>query len=305
MVLRYFLRSWLHNQARQKVREKFFEAAREEMSRRGTAGEGEPDEPERFPCDVAVIFALGIEAGCFQDLLEGVLSIRAHGFIARYGELKTRRVVLVESGPGGEAAGRATAAVIAAHRPAWVISAGFAGGTSPQAARHDVVMADAVADAAGGRWSIDLKVDPAALAQTPGVHVGRLVTVDRVVRSPEEKLALGEKHECLAVDMETSAVAEACRREKVRFLAVRIISDPVDETLPRDVQRLLEQQGTAAKLGTAVGSLWRRPGSVKDMLRLRENALLASDRLATFLASTIEQLVPLPPAEKGEAGKGS
>jgi hypothetical protein len=32
------------------------------------------------------------------------------------------------------------------------------------------------------------------------------------------------------------------------------------------------------------------------MWKLKEDALVASDRLAKFLASTIEQLVPLPPA---------
>ncbi|NQT40578.1 MAG: hypothetical protein HQ581_24005, partial [Planctomycetes bacterium] len=42
----------------------------------------------------------------------------------------------------------------------------------------------------------------------------------------------------------------------------------------------------------AAAAIWRRPGSVKDMWRLRENAMVASDRLAEFLAGMIGQLVP-------------
>ncbi|OHB84476.1 MAG: hypothetical protein A2V98_15340 [Planctomycetes bacterium RBG_16_64_12] len=81
-------------------------------------------------------------------------------------------------------------------------------------------------------------------------------------------------------------------------MAVRVISDAVDDELPRDVKRLIEQQTRAAKLGAVVGAVWNRPSSVKDLWKLREDALVASDRLAQFLASTIEQLVVLPPTSE-------
>jgi adenosylhomocysteine nucleosidase len=180
--------------------------------------------------------------------------------------------------------------VIAAHRPGWVIAAGFAGGLTAKLQRYHIVMADSVADTKGNRLSIDLKVDPTSLENSPGVHVGRLLTTDGIIRRPEEKRNLGEEYQALAVDMETSAVAQVCRGQHVRFLAVRVISDPVDETLPEDVERMLGQQTGAAKMGAVVGTLWRRPGSFKDMFRLKEQAITASDRLGKYLASTLSQL---------------
>jgi adenosylhomocysteine nucleosidase len=156
-------------------------------------------------------------------------------------------------------------------------------------------MADGLVGADGSRLAIDLKVDPTSLERTPGVHVGRLLTVDEIVRLPHEKRALGEKHGALAVDMESCAVAEVCRRHRVRFLAVRIISDAVDDELPPDVRGLVKQTTRTARLGAAVGAVFRRPSSVKDMWKLREDALVASDRLARFLASTIEQLAVASP----------
>jgi adenosylhomocysteine nucleosidase len=118
------------------------------------------------------------------------------------------------------------------------------------------------------------------------------LTVDRVVHRADEKRALGQQNEALALDMESSAVAEACSRQGTRFLAVRIVTDAVDDELPKDVERLLRPATTARRLGAAVGAILNRPSSVKDMLKLKEEALIASDRLAKFLAGVVLQLAP-------------
>ncbi len=237
-----------------------------------------------------VVFALEIESGGLEDRMTDVVTTRAHGFVVRQGSLKKHDVVLVISGAGRAAAAKATEAMIDAHRPECVLSAGFAGGLSDALKRHDILMADRLADTAGNRLSVDLKVDPASLSRRPGVHVGRLLTADRVIRRPDEKRSLGRRHEAMAIDLETFAVAEVCRRREVPFLAVRVINDTVDEELPPDVGHLLAQKTLSGRLGAAVGSVWRRPGSFKDMYRLRENALLASERLAEFITFLRQQI---------------
>ncbi len=80
-----------------------------------------------------------------------------------------------------------------------------------------------------------------------------------------------------------------------------MISDAVDDELPEDLDSLIMQRTTAGRLGAAAGTLFRRPSSIKDMLRLKEDALVASDRLAKFLDGVIQQLIPpkvAPPAEE-------
>ncbi len=292
----WLLRNWLRKVATDKLREKAEEVVRHQLhASPEAAGENEPAESP-CPCDVGVVFALEIESGGLEDLLDGLIAIRGQDFVARQGGLKGRNVVVVRSSGGRQAAATATELLLLGHRPKWVISAGFAGALRPELRRHDIVMADRLVDTAGHQLSLDLRVDPAALAQTPGVHVGRLLTVDRMVCLPDEKRTLGQQHEALAVDMESFAVAEVCRQSQTRFLAIRVISDPVEEQLPRDVERLINQKTYAARFGAALGTVFNRPSSVKDLWRLRENALVASDRLAQFLASTITQLVPPPPA---------
>jgi len=296
MPLRHVLRSYLQDAAGRKLRETAVEAARQEFAKR-REGEGEQEQPETEPqrpshppCDVGVVFALSVESGGIEDLLQGKIEIRGKDLTVRQGELKGRQVAIALSGSGRERSARATEALIDGHAPKWVISAGFAGGLTPELKRHDLLMVDRLADTSGSRLDIELRVDREWLARTPGVHVGRLLTIDRVVRLPDEKRSLGQNHEAVAVDMETSAAAEVCRRRKTLFLAIRVISDAVDDELPEDIEKLLRQKTTAGRLGAAVGSIWRRPSSFKDMYRLKENALVASDKLGKFLADVIGRL---------------
>lgn len=292
-MFRAIIQNWLRGAAQQKLREKAEEFAREQLRRAQghDAAEGEEGARPRL-CDVGIVFALETESGGLEDLMEDAVSFRGQGFLARWGRLRGRHVAVVRSGAGRASAAGAAEALIDGHRPAWVVSAGFAGGLAPEMKRHDLLLADAVVDAAGNRLGVDPRAAPEPLKETPGVHVGTLVTVDEVARTPDEKQALREKHQALAVDMETFAVAEVCARRGVPLLAVRVICDPADEELAPEVRGLLKQKSGAARLGAALGAVWNRPSSLKDMYRLRENALVASDRLAEFLAAAVEVLVP-------------
>jgi adenosylhomocysteine nucleosidase len=291
MVFRSLVRNWLQTTARDRIHEAVSEEARRRFSERPEQSEA-PDEDDDVRCDVGLVFALGIESGCLEDLLENVVSVRGNGFTAKRGTYRGRRVVLILSGSGAEAAAGATEALIEGHRPEWIIAAGFAGGLQPELQRHHMLMADGLLDRSGNRLAVDLKVDPEALRQTPGLHVGPLLSAVEVVREPEQKAALGREHGALAVDLESFAVGEVCSRRAARLLAVRVVSDPVDERMPDDVQKLSQPKTELRRWGAAVGTVWRRPSSFKDMMQLKENALVSSERLAKFLAGIIEQLAP-------------
>ena len=283
-MLRSLLQAWLQNAAKEKVRQAVVQAARGQM----TQAAAEPALAEGpKPCHVGVVMALGIESGSLEDRLEGCLTIRGDGFAAREGGLGGRRVVLVLSGAGRNQAARATEVLIDGHKPQRVVSAGFAGGLCPKLKRNDILIANRIVLAGGGELPLDLPADVAALGERPGVYLGALLSTDHVVRLPQQKRLLFDRHAALAVDMETFAVAEVCRRREVPFLSVRVINDTADEELSHDVEHLLAQKSGAAQWGAALGAIWRRPGSVKDLYQLRENALVAAERLAKFLAGCV------------------
>jgi len=299
MAWHWLLQNWLRGLAEEKIREAVFEAACQKAS--ATAG---PDAAETAVCDVVVVFALKEESGGFEDLLEGTVTTKGDGFVVHLGQWKGRRIGIAVSGAGRQAAARATEAMILGHRPKLVLSAGFCGGLKPQLDRHDVLLADRIALADGNELPVDLdSVRPARLLSKPGVHVGRLLTTDEIVRRPRDKRALGESHDALGVDLESFAVAEVCARRQTRFLAVRVVSDTVDETLPREVDRLSRQKTRAAQFGAALGAILDRPGALKEMYRLKQNALAASDRLAKAIASLITHLTPAPQEDQNVSGE--
>lgn len=258
--------------------------------------------------DVAVIYALEIEAGPLADRLTQRTTVRGKRLVVRRGLLAPRSdggsgpgksVAIAHGGPGTENARAATDAVLDAHRPRWLIAAGLAGGLVPAVKRHDIILAETIVGAAAATAEspegsstlhTGLGVPPTELRRYAGVHLGRLLTWPHTVVAPEEKRQLGERFDALAVDMESYAVAEACRRRGQPMLCVRVVGDPVDERLPGDVEHLLRQRSMAARWGAAARAVVRRPAAVKDFWRLRENATMAAERLADFLVDMIARL---------------
>ncbi len=73
-------------------------------------------------------------------------------------------------------------------------------------------------------------------ALVPELRVGdlvtdRVITVDRPARTPEERRALTERANAVAVDMETQAVIEAGTRAGVPIRILRVVSDQLEDDL--------------------------------------------------------------------------
>ncbi len=262
--------------------------------RPGRASEGTPQDDDtpvaEPPCEIVVVSALGLESGGLVDRMTDVVTTQCATFVERAGYLDSRRLVVCESGVGRQAAAQATEDVIKVHHPQWVVSAGFAGALVPGMRRGHILMASSVVDQQQHPLEIGFKIDPGVVEGTRSLHVGRLLTIDKLIRHREEKEKLAADYDAVACDMETIAVAQACRRRRVRFLSVRIISDGLDDHLPAEVEHMLDQHSIAGKLGAATRAVFGRPSSLKDMWNLRETALRASDRLAKFLIGVVPQL---------------
>ncbi|MFM9115125.1 MAG: nucleoside phosphorylase [Planctomycetota bacterium] len=314
MLLRFIVNQWINQTARQKVYELVGAALRGQGgassshgTTRTTAGErspaaatsedvnssGEPSaastapSPAPIACDVALVFALDLEAGGLVDRLERPTTARCARCFEHAGWLQGRRIVIAEAGVGQTAAEQATEDLLALYQPQWLISAGFAGALRPEIRRGHLVMATQIADEMGHELSTGVKLPS---TPQPGVHGGRLLTVDRLVRDAAERRLLAERYDAVACDMESLAVARVCQRQRTRFLSVRIISDAVEDELPAEVQRLLDHKSLAGKLGAAASAIWNRPSSAKDFWRLHREALQASERLAQSLTAILASL---------------
>ncbi len=296
-MFRYLLQAWLHRAAREKLAEVVADAMRPSPGEQ-TAGCGDAsslsgareasarpsDQAASRSVEAACIFALGNESGGFEDLCAGNAGVvRADGFSMRFGAARGLQVAAVVSGVGREKAAHAAAAVIEAHRPKMVISAGFGGALCADLRRNDILVATSVCREEGEQWPLDRSTD----LRWPRCFTGKMLTVDRVIRTAEEKRRLRAATGADMVEMETSAVVEACRRLGVPVAAVRVVIDTADEQLPPHLDTIVRQQSKARQWGAALGAIFARPSSVGELYQLKENAILASDRLAKFLVEFI------------------
>lgn len=282
MLLRWLVNNYLRDAAEQAIRQQL---SGNHSSPAPSHAAGDINSEADLPCDVALIFALGMECGPLVDQLQDVASTKRPKHVEHAGSLAGKLTVVAESGVGQEAAARTTREIIRAYEPRWIVSAGFAGALREPLHRGHMLMANSVCNIAGEELQIELKMQP-----TPKLHVGRLLTIDQVLKTAAEKQVAGEKHDALACDMETFAVAKECSLAGVRFLSVRIISDGLEDELPREVETLLNEKSLAKQAGIALQAIMKRPGAALDLWKLRDEANKAADRLAKFLLQVIPQL---------------
>lgn len=289
MWLRWVISNLLSEVAEKKVRGAV-DQMRGSIRQSRSASSDTPGAITTPKCDVVVLFALELESSAFTGRMQRAVTTPCASFVERVGLLDGLPLVVAESGVGADAARQATEDVIALHKPAWIISAGFAGALDESLRHGHIVMADEIVDQHRHKLRVPFQIDAEVVESNPVLHVGRLLSVDHVVLESAEKRRLAETHHAIACDMETMAVAQVCHAHSVRFLSVRVISDLLDESLPKEIQHLIGQHTIAAKLGAATRAVFDRPGSVKDLWRLRDLANRCAEKLAQFIAGVVPQL---------------
>jgi adenosylhomocysteine nucleosidase len=248
--------------------------------------------PPPTPADVGIVAALPLEIKPFLGRLKNVRKYASERHSVVEGEYADRLVVAILSGPGRKAAARAAQFLWIGHRPRWMISAGFAGALDPTLRRNDLVLASEVIDPEGHRFSIDVSIPEEAESPRPDsskIRTGRLLTVDKIIRTAAEKAGLRDQHQADLIDMESSAIAALCHERSVRFLSVRVISDHAQQELPPEILTLVGPTGSY-RVGAAIGAIWKRPSSLVDMLELREHAHQAADQLDKILRSILKRM---------------
>ena len=251
-----------------------------------------------IPGSLAVVFPHAEEAAGLKSKLSQRVSTRCVALLEHCGSWKDVPVVVAEVGGGLRRAERGTRDLIVMRRPRWVIAAGFAASLRAEIECGHIVMPDVVSDEQGNSWPSSWRVDPEEIKSRPGFHAGKLVSLSAVPQTEAERAAVLERHQALACDTQTQAIAEVCQRENVRFLAVKIIDRDPTEGLVDDLEPIDRNPTRAGKLGAMARALFQRPSSLQDIWHRKKQAKELTDRLAQCLTGVIEQLQQRDKAEK-------
>jgi nucleoside phosphorylase len=175
-------------------------------------------------------------------------------------------------GVGPAAAARNTARLLEAWPADLVLVSGIAGAVDPHLDIGTVVAPDTVVDRSSGR-----RFHPTPLSNV--ATSGTIATSEELILD-DEGLAQLSSDGVIAVDMETSAVADACTARGCGWAAFRAISDrPTDGLVDDAVFSMLKPDGRADPW-TAARFIVTHPWRIPHLARLGRDSTLAARRAA-------------------------
>jgi adenosylhomocysteine nucleosidase len=159
-----------------------------------------------------------------------------------------------------------------------IVSFGVAGGLDAALVPGDLIIAASIVTDRG-RHRTDEAWGRALLAALPGALHADIFGADVPIDDPSDKRALRRSHRTVAVDTESHIAAEVAARRGVPFAAVRVVLDPAHRSLPPAALVPLRRDGSV-DIRAVLGSVWKEPAQIPDLLRIVGDASLAWSSLA-------------------------
>lgn len=170
--------------------------------------------------------------------------------------------VLWLSGMGQDAARHGALALIDAGATA-LVSFGVAGGLAPGLRSGTLFCPSCVLDERSHDYQPDASwraalIRSLATTSLPLVHEGTLLSLPSPLLSVDAKGAMRERHQAMAVDMESAAIAAVAREYRIPFIVLRAIVDERGDNLPVELQTSIDAWGRPLA-GRLLGSVLRHP----------------------------------------------
>jgi adenosylhomocysteine nucleosidase len=159
-----------------------------------------------------------------------------------------------------------------------LVSFGIAGGLAPDLPPGALVLAEAVLDASGRRWTTATAWRLSLQDETGADASGPLLASETAIRTAAEKSELQARTGAIAVDMESGGVARAAEAAGVPFLVVRVVADPASRRLPPSALAGLGPDGRQ-RPRAVLAALTRRPWDIVELIRLGRDSSTALRRL--------------------------
>ncbi|HTS19801.1 MAG TPA: hypothetical protein VMP11_19650 [Verrucomicrobiae bacterium] len=247
---------------------------------------------------IAILVAVRQELRPILRLANADHVVRQEHLDFHEGTLGGQAVALLALGIGKECARIAAEMTIRCYRPDLIISSGFGGGLQSDVRAGDIVVGTEILDLGQDQgdevtWTTTHKLHLPTRLHANGdsetrVHYGKILTADEMILRASNKARIGKATGALTVDMETSAVAAVCASRKTDFLAVRGITDVVEEDLPNEFNDFFVLGQLRAN--RVFSSCAHDPRVLADLARLGYRAKCSGRKLARFLESAISRL---------------
>ncbi len=218
-------------------------------------------------------------------------------------------IIAVQTGMGAANTETAFRRVLQERRPDIVLSAGFGGALYEDAGIGDIVWSSRALLIRGDRTP---RHEYPAEDAVPGSDLGRrigeklrertaaregsIVTLSGMMTKSKIKNMIPCDLPFPVCDMETFYLARLSHQNRVPFLAVRSITDRLDENIPPELLAVTDGTGRY-RFSRAFGLLLAKPKLIPASVRLGRNAARASKNLGKAVDSLVEILSTFTPRE--------
>jgi nucleoside phosphorylase len=180
-------------------------------------------------------------------------------------------------------------------KPDVCISSGLAGALSSDFCHGEILAAARVLRSdAPQSLTTNLALMMAAV-KSGATSVKTFVTNGVIVGDAKAKQAMSSLGD--AVEMESFHVLSSVRTARIPSIAIRAVSDTVDQDLPMDFSEVVDRAGRVrwTKMARELG---RHPGKIPSLIQFGRESRRAAEELADFLDQYIDDIskISLPPA---------
>lgn len=249
---------------------------------------------------IAVFFALSQEIASLKSRVNILKKIRYAHAVFYQSEFCGFPLILVQGGVGQNMA-ETVRNLSNFFRIQVMVSSGFAGSINPGVGVGDLIIGRHVfhspQEVFNGKIEIDSThacdaslVSMASRLSSAGgfkAHCGDVLCVNKVISQAATKKHLGIRTSAICVDMESSIIAARAHEMGIPFVAIRAISDSVDEDM--EVNESVITKGGNINIPVAAYHLLSNLHHIPDMNRLRSQIKRAKRTLSKFFPDFITQ----------------
>ena len=249
---------------------------------------------------IALLGAFGQETAGLRRQMAVEEIVDGSGSKVYRGQLEGKPCLLLQTGIGRKRAEKATRFVLERYPVTAMISLGFAGALTPDLKIGDVVVCSTVCRASGfgkdDREAEPYAADASLLALASGgpgdgsarFLAGTCVTTPGVISGARAKQELSREFQAQVVDMESYWIARVASARRLPFIAIRSISDTLQDDL-RAVDHILDSEGKV---------LWKRvapyfllhPHHLPSMFMAFRNMRRAERSLTAFISGLVTRM---------------
>jgi adenosylhomocysteine nucleosidase len=234
-----------------------------------------------------------------QEIRQIIKNIKAkrrfqrHPFASFSAEYFSKEIIVVLTGMGRENVEKAVKYTIKEYNPDFAFSVGFGGALYAGAVIGEIIWGSRIFLVQENIIeTLELSHARNTVREFPCntvIREGSILTLEKWMKKTDIKKILSYEFSFPVCDMETFFLAKCAIEKGLPFVAIRSVTDLIDEEIPQEFLSVTDEHG-AYRFSRALKLILGKPRLMKDIVKVGRNSRIASNNLWCAIRSLIETI---------------